>query len=174
MADTNAHRGKLRLRNRTQAHNFRDSITRLHGEGKTDREIADIVGLTVTAVTQERESLGLANAKSDGVTFTRMEDHQILVLRNKHGFRWTEIAQKMAYGKTPTQIKRRYDYLDNLHTRRGRNGEKSLRDCKNPECREPFMSEGYHNRFCDRCRESEMRDVDSYVVVHTRSGAVEF
>jgi hypothetical protein len=171
--DKNSHLKKRRVANETKAFSCRDSIIRLHAEGKTDAEIAAVVGLPVCAITKEREQLGLMVPVTSGQTYTAAEDQEIVRLRDDKGYRWTEIRAKMGSAKTPLQIQLRYNYLDGLRTRRARNGEKTMRECKNPECQRPFMSEGFHHRFCDPCRENVLQDVDYYLVAHATGSGLE-
>jgi len=155
------------VKNKLKAYQAKDQIKALYLEGKSDTEISSELDIPENLIVSQRETQGLPNRYTQGLYYTDEDDSVIITLRDEKSFRWTEIAKKIDKGHSSQNIQLRYRYLDGLRTRRNKNGEPTVRKCMASECREPFLSEGYHMRFCDKCRNSDERHVDYHLVTHT-------
>lgn len=153
------------IRNKLKAYQNKDEIRTLHAAGLSDADISCKLEIPEAQILTQRESLGLPNRYSQDIYYSDEDDEIILSLRDEKSLRWTEIARKLNKGLTSFNIQMRYRYLDGLRTRRNRNGEPTVRACKG--CRQQFLSEGFHNRFCEKCRDSDTRHVDHHCVIHT-------
>jgi hypothetical protein len=150
-----------------KAYKHKDDIKKLYLANKTDDDISLSLEIPLAQVVSQRESLGLPNRFTQGICYSSQDDETILTLRDDKYFRWTEIAKKLGKNHTSLNIQLRYRYLDGLRTRRNKNGEPDMRECN--RCKQPFLSEGFHNRACESCRNSDERHVDYYCVTHTSS-----
>ena len=150
-----------------KAYRAKSQIQDLYNSGKSDAEISAALDIPEPHVLFQRESMGLPNRFTEGVFYSPEDDETVVTLRDEKYLRWAEISRKLSGGQTSTNIQLRYRYLDGLRTRRNKNGNADYRECKT--CKTKFFSEGYHVRHCDKCRASDLRDVDHYLVTHTNS-----
>jgi hypothetical protein len=166
MSQSNSELQRL-VQSKLKAYKFKDQIQSLYALGKSDSDISLDLDIPEAQIVAQREAMGLPNRFTQGICYSAEDDDTIVTLRDEKYLRWAEISRKLSRGHTSLNIQLRYRYLDGLRTRRNKNGAPTQRECKG--CAQDFLSEGNHVRYCDKCRDSDLRHVDHYLVTHTNS-----
>lgn len=137
------------------------TILELWGQGKSNKEIGDVVGRTASAVQSRASHLNcgpkdnrrnVVQVTADGKRLWSKEEDRLLTEMRRQGLPMREIG--VLLGRSTMSVSGRIDTLNKLpivRTDDRKSEKRKSRPCM--RCTALFMSEGRGNRHCNPCRE---------------------